>query len=90
MSILVLELEARYASKHTSQSLSNKPFLHRASGLNMDVQIPHCVRVHTASQQKRERDESTKGLSCWRKVVIKKDWKTSLLHLLFDYATDVE
>ena len=35
------------------------------------------------------RDENTRRLFLYRKFVVKKDWKTTLL-LLPDYATDVE
>ena len=39
--------------------------------------------------QKEGRDENTRRLSCYRKIVVKKDWKTTLLQLP-DYATDVQ
>ena len=29
--------------------------------------------------QKQGRDENARKLSCWRKVMVKKDWKTTLL-----------
>ena len=47
--------------------------------------------------QKQERNENTKRLSCYREVVVKKDWKTTLLLVqksrgkerLEDYSTSV-
>ena len=39
--------------------------------------------------QKQDRDENTKTLSCYRKIAVKKDWKTTL-HLLHSQATEVQ
>ena len=39
--------------------------------------------------QKQDGDEDTKRLPCYRKMQVKKDWKTTLL-LLHAYATDIE
>ena len=39
--------------------------------------------------QKQGRDENTGRLSCYGKIVVKKDWKATL-RMLPDYATDVE
>ena len=41
--------------------------------------------------QKQGRDENTKRLSCCRKVIVKEDWKTTLLVLQkLSRATEVE
>ena len=41
--------------------------------------------------QKKGRDESTRRLSYWRKVVVKKDWRTTLLLLQkLSQTTEVE
>ena len=37
--------------------------------------------------QKQGKDENTRRLSCCRKVVVKKDWKTTL-HLLHSQETE--
>ena len=36
------------------------------------------------------RDDNTRRLSCYRKVVVKKDWKTTTVLLLPDCATHIE
>ena len=45
------------------------------------------VGVGLEEVQKQGRDENTKRLSCYKKIVVNKDWKTTLL-LLPDYATN--
>ena len=39
--------------------------------------------------QKQGRDENSRRLSCYQKVVVEKDWKPTL-HLLYSQTTEVE
>ena len=54
------------------------------------------IKINYKQGQARKKDRNKAGmkthagkLSCYRKIVVKKDWKTTLLQLP-DYATDVE
>ena len=58
-------------------------------GLNDFVQKLSSSRDGPEKVQKRGRDENTRRQSCCRRVVVKKDWNTTI-HLLPDYATEVK
>ena len=49
----------------------------------------HNLGLAGKNYQKKGRNENTGRLPCYRLIVIEKDWKTTV-HLLADYATDVE